>query len=172
MSNVDSTLPPTDVQDDSDLAEAERIWEWVSATSDFVEDARTLEELASAKQRIEQEIRRRTFEPDGYIYVLRAGDYYKIGRAKNPDSRIRQLKIQLPFPVEVVYLFACEDYVAAEAYYHWLFASERVNGEWFLMEEHDLAPFRIQEGRGGILYRNGDAFGPMPVITGKLGAEA
>lgn len=150
--------------------EGERIWEWCEKTSDFIHEAQSLRELYEAKHSIEVEIRRRTFTPDGYVYVLRAGDYYKIGRAKDADSRIRQLKIQLPFPVEVAYLFPCEDYVATEAFYHRLYADVRVNGEWFLLGQQ-LASFEIMKDRDGILYREGEDFGPLPVKTGKLEGE-
>lgn len=70
---------------------------------------------------------------DGYVYVLRAGAYFKIGRSRYPDRRIKRLKIQLPFPVEVYALIPCEDHIASEKLAHDSFPDLRANGEWFLI---------------------------------------
>ncbi len=83
--------------------------------------------------------RLRTFEPDGYVYILRAGDYVKIGRSKSPDARTTRLAIQLPFPVEVEAVIPCESMVAAERRFHEIFAEYRTNGEWFLMPKADFS---------------------------------
>jgi hypothetical protein len=73
--------------------------------------------------------------PDGFVYVLQAGEYYKIGKAKHLDGRIRQLKIQLPFPVQVCHAFPCEDYTATEQGAHVWWDRYRVNGEWFRLPD-------------------------------------
>lgn len=161
----DTTLPPSN---DIDLADVNHTCEVISQAHDLATFCQDTERLAWVRHIVEVEIRRRNFKPDGYLYVLRAGAYYKIGRSKNPNERIKQLRIQLPFPVEVVYLFACEDAAAAEAHYHRLFDDRRANGEWFLIGDQ-LASFSIMDGRGGILFRRGDEF-PYPVFTGELEA--
>lgn len=81
-------------------------------------------------------------EADGYVYVLSAGPYVKVGRTKAPDRRIKALKIQLPFPVEVDVIIPCEDHVAAERYLHHFMRRERANGEWFdLSGDPYMLPF-------------------------------
>ena len=174
---MNSNPPPTEGQPCEELTaeelrEINRMCDWISKTGDLAEDARSVQELRSAIARLEEEIRRRTFKPTGYLYVLRAGDYYKIGHTKNPDARLKTLKIQLPFPVEVVYVIPCEDAPAAESWFHWLFSKERVNGEWFLMREEDVRTHIgfMYAGRGGIIYREGDDH-PTFVKTGRLEDE-
>lgn len=78
--------------------------------------------------------------PDGYVYVLKAGDYFKIGRAKDPYERIKTLKIQLPFPVEIYNVFPCEDYCLTERHMHHFYKKNRVNGEWFVFSDATKAP--------------------------------
>ncbi len=68
---------------------------------------------------------------DGYVYVLSAGPFVKVGRTKDPGHRIKALSIQLPFPVEIEAVIPCENHVRAERYLHWLMKVKRVNGEWF-----------------------------------------
>ena len=81
-------------------------------------------------------------DADGYVYVLSAGPYVKVGRTKNPDNRIKALKIQLPFPVGVEAVIPCEDHVSAERYLHHFMRRERVNGEWFdLSGDPYMLPF-------------------------------
>lgn len=147
--------------------DADHICEVIDKAHELARFCKGVDNLAWAAKILELEIRRRNFTPDGYLYVLRAGDYYKIGRSKTPTERIKQLKIQLPFPVEVVYLFPCEDMVAVEGWYHWLFADQRVNGEWFLLHDALLASFELNKDRGGLLYRRGDG-SPTPVVIGRL----
>jgi hypothetical protein len=69
--------------------------------------------------------------PDGFVYILQAGEYYKIGRSKDLSSRIKTLKIQLPFEVRVLNAFPCENAALTESHLHGYYARYRVNGEWF-----------------------------------------
>lgn len=74
----------------------------------------------------------------GYIYILRAGPYYKIGRAKSIDNRVKQITLQLPFPVELLHSIETPDYIAAEHTLHNQFAADRTNGEWFKLHSDDV----------------------------------
>jgi len=92
-------------------------------------------------------------DKDGYIYLLAGREdgtgYYKIGRTKNPDSRIRQLGILLPYPVELEHLIPCENTRSAEKALHNAFAPRRTNGEWFILTEGDVEDIkRIKAMRG------------------------
>ncbi len=81
----------------------------------------------------------RHFPPDGNVYLLAAGGYHKIGRAKVVSDRVRQLGILLPYPVEIAHHFPCENHVQSERALHKMFADKRVRGEWFALEESDIA---------------------------------
>lgn len=76
--------------------------------------------------------------PDGFVYILKAGEFYKIGKAKTLGPRIRTLKIQLPFSAEVWHAFPCENYSQSELHLHEWFSRERVNGEWFRLPDDAL----------------------------------
>lgn len=94
------------------------------------------------------------FRPDGYVYILGAPDYYKIGRAKDVDARARQLAIQLPWAVDIVHAIPCEDYATAERALHRRFADRRANGEWFLLGAGDVEYLKgIRRMRGADVER-------------------
>lgn len=75
----------------------------------------------------------------GYVYVLRGGGFYKIGRAKDPHKRAETLAIQLPYESDLVGYVHAPDYRALEAELHERFAHKRKNGEWFDLGPEDLA---------------------------------
>lgn len=80
----------------------------------------------------------REWKPNGYVYFLGGHGYCKIGRAKRVTSRVKQLAIQLPWPVELVHVIPCADYAKSESALHRYFADQRANGEWFFLSDSDL----------------------------------
>jgi hypothetical protein len=73
----------------------------------------------------------------GQIYVIRAGHYYKIGKAKNAKERVRRLR--LPFKEKIVLIADVADRHATERALHKQFAHKRVNGEWFRLSNSDVS---------------------------------
>lgn len=112
----------------------EAIWE-------TIDEAEWLEVLASILGDTAKEAEA---GPDGFVYILRAGEFVKIGRSRRLDNRIKTLKIQLPFPVEVLNAFPCENAAKSERHLHEFFAKYRVNGEWFELPEKVLAGWLIR----------------------------
>lgn len=81
----------------------------------------------------------RQLDRKGYVYILKAHDnLYKIGRARDPQNRLRTFEVKLPFPVEFELLIQTEDMYALESQLHRQFAAQRVNGEWFKLTPDDI----------------------------------
>lgn len=80
----------------------------------------------------------------GYVYLLRARDYYKIGRSKDFKRRLREIKLQLPFPVEQVHVVMVDDMLELENLWHQRFKAKRKNGEWFLLSDNDVRESKRQ----------------------------
>ena len=75
----------------------------------------------------------------GYVYIVQADNgLFKIGKARKPKERVQQLGIKLPYELDVVLLLESGDYSKLEATLHQRFASKRVAGEWFALDEKDL----------------------------------
>ena len=77
----------------------------------------------------------------GYVYLLRSGTHYKIGKTRDLESRIDQIRLQLPWPVEVVHKIETDDPDGIETYWHKRFSEKRENGEWFDLTSDDVAVF-------------------------------
>jgi hypothetical protein len=80
--------------------------------------------------------------PDGHVYLMKAGRYYKLGRSVHAGARERQLAIQLPEELTTIHVISTDDPVGIEAYWHQRFATKRKNGEWFDLSREDIAAFR------------------------------
>ena len=78
----------------------------------------------------------------GYVYLLKSGKYYKIGRSNSPGRREYELAIQLPEPVVTVHTIRTDDPVGIERYWHQRFSDCRKNGEWFELRRQDVFAFR------------------------------
>ena len=84
----------------------------------------------------------RPAQPDGSVYLMKSGGYYKIGKTNHVGGRERDLKIQLPEPVKTIHSIITDDSNGIEAYWHRRFAGKRKNGEWFELSKEDVAAFR------------------------------
>lgn len=78
----------------------------------------------------------------GFIYLLKAGRFYKIGKSNAVGRREYELAIQLPEKATTVHVIRTDDATGIEAYWHKRFESKRKNGEWFELAPKDVSAFR------------------------------
>lgn len=70
-----------------------------------------------------------------YVYVIGPdGGPYKIGRASNPEGRLRDLQVGSYETLQIHHLFETDDSMALEALMHSRFKEYRIRGEWFTCE--------------------------------------
>jgi hypothetical protein len=80
----------------------------------------------------------------GFVYLMKSGRFYKIGRSNAAGRRERELQIQLPEEANHVHVIRTDDPVGIEAYWQNRFTAKRVRkgAEWFDLDSSDINAFR------------------------------
>jgi hypothetical protein len=76
---------------------------------------------------------------EGFVYLVKSGKHYTIGRSNSVGRRSYEFGLQLPERHTVVHYMRTDDPVGIERYWHERFAERRANGEWFA---HDVKAFK------------------------------
>jgi len=79
----------------------------------------------------------------GYVYLMKSGRRYKIGRTNSPARRHREVRVELPDPTLVVHTIATDDPSGIETYWHARFEAKRIRDtEFFSLDARDVAAFK------------------------------
>lgn len=83
---------------------------------------------------------------EGFIYLIKSEmGHFKIGRTKSPETRLKQF-LKLPFAIEVITVIKTSDMRSLEAELHAIYDPKRVNGEWFALDDDDVAYIKSLAG--------------------------
>jgi Meiotically up-regulated gene 113 len=79
----------------------------------------------------------------GYVYMLRSGRRYKIGKSSDPSRRYREVRLELPEETHQVHTIPTDDPTGIEKYWLERFSIKRVrNTEFFALDGYDIQAFK------------------------------
>jgi hypothetical protein len=78
----------------------------------------------------------------GFVYLMKSGPHYKIGRTNSLARREWELGIKIPVPPRTIHHVETDDPVGVEAYWHKRFDAKRGEGEWFNLTAEEVLAFK------------------------------
>lgn len=114
----------------------------LEALSIFVGSKFEFEDIALLLPNVAPAIATRGLRADGYVYLLKSGPHFKIGRSDEIERRLKQITVALPDSVVLVHTIRTDDPSGIEAYWHTRFSDKRANGEWFRLSVEDIRVFK------------------------------
>jgi Meiotically up-regulated gene 113 len=79
----------------------------------------------------------------GWIYLMRHGDLFKIGKTTRPSKRVREARTWLPH-IEIITMKPFWNVSAIERTLHEGLANYWHEGEWFYLPDADIQEFLIE----------------------------
>lgn len=73
----------------------------------------------------------------GYVYLVESENLYKIGKTKNPTSRMNYYST-MPNKAELLFIEKVKNYSDCEKELHLFFAEKNYRGEWFTLDDSDI----------------------------------
>jgi hypothetical protein len=87
---------------------------------------------------IDKNIKDYYYADPGYVYFIESKFGWKIGKTRDLNNRRKTFEVKLPFKFKLRYFIKSHDITKLEIFFHDLFKSKHVNGEWYLITAENI----------------------------------
>lgn len=98
------------------------------------------EQMAELRREKAELEKLRQYSDYGYVYLFHDAEtgMYKIGKSKNPDNRLSQVRTSTANNIVCFCTIETHEMTTLEAELHQQFATQRIRGEWFSLTDADV----------------------------------
>jgi len=121
----------------------------VAAVAEYCRRTAGFEDVQSLCAEYESQLGSASPDRDGvkkihteFVYLMKSGQHYKIGRTNSVGRRGSELAIKIPVPPTTIHSIETDDPIGIESYWHRRFADKRGGGEWFRLTPDDVRAFK------------------------------
>jgi Meiotically up-regulated gene 113 len=79
---------------------------------------------------------------EGFVYLVKMGKHYKIGKTFSIPRRHRELALELPEKLRPIHAIRTDDPSGIETYWQRRFQAKCTNSEWFALSPEDVRIFK------------------------------
>jgi len=121
----------------------QKILNYCKGKSGYEDVIETCTEVLASSQKEEEKIDSEEAESQfGYVYLMKSGRYYKIGKSNCVERRNYEIGVKSPEEPKLIHRIKTDDPSGIEAYWHKRFENKRKRGEWFGLSSSDVKVFR------------------------------
>jgi hypothetical protein len=102
---------------------------------------RFLEEAPEEKENISRKGEKENISRKGFVYLIKCGELYKIGKTTNLERRIKEFAVGNPYPLILVTSRYSLDIDSLERSFHIYYRKKRIKGEWFELNAEEVLFF-------------------------------
>ncbi len=119
-----------------------RLYEHCATRSGYVALMPLIQAELDAKSGLENETPKPTESLEGFVYLVKMGKHYKIGKTFSVPRRHREIALELPEKLEPIHVIRTDDPSGIEAYWQRRFEAKCTNSEWFALSAEDVRIFK------------------------------
>ncbi|MFA5554482.1 MAG: GIY-YIG nuclease family protein [Phycisphaerae bacterium] len=121
---------------------AQKILDYCKSNSGYEDIIEICEKVLDSSEKPEREVDFEEAEPRfSYVYLMKSGQYYKIGKGDCVEKRNYEIGIKLPEELKIIHKIKTNHPFEAESYWHEVFKDKRKKGEWFNLSSSDVKDF-------------------------------
>lgn len=121
---------------------ARRVVEFCASRDNLDDVEQLAKPLAALSPQVNSDACDKQVENLGFVYLMKSGKYYKIGRSVSPEKRAYEIRLITPEDIKLIHKIKTDDPVGIERYWHQRFKEKRFRGEWFSLTHQEVSAFK------------------------------